>query len=270
MQSSSIIICMKVTILGAGEFGKILGNIAEGNGNEVKYYDPYKLPKVKLEEALEGAEAMIYAAPSSAADEILPKLPKEVPLICASKGFVSMRPFAEFTAFSALAGAGMAEDIVNNEPPYGDKFLFTASSELAEFLFTTDDTQIEYTPDTLVILLCGALKNMYAIACGMKILDYSVIMREWTETLELNGATDLIMYSCGFPDLVMSVAKESRNTKFGRMLVNVPEGAKVEPAGTVEGVTAINSLDKYPEFKIPESAEILRGVIAEVKDATKL
>ena len=260
---------MKLTIIGAGAFGKVLGDIAQYNGHEIKFYDPYKFPKITLADALESSEAIIFAAPSQAADEILPNLPTDLPLICASKGFLSAKPFKSFKNFSALAGAGMAEEIEAENPPYGDKFIFTASNELSELLFTTELIQIEYTKDTLGILLCGALKNIYAIACGLGQNDYYKIHDEWRNILRANGATDLTKMFCGMPDLLMSVAYGSRNAEYGRTLAAVPEHTKIEPVGTVEGVAIINSLEKYPEFKIPSTAEILKYAIERVQDATK-
>ncbi len=264
---------MNITILGAGDFGKVLGDIAEYNGHKVKFYDPYKFPKITLEEALQDSEVNIFAAPSSAANDILPKLPTDIPLICTSKGFVSKKPFEKFKDFSAFAGAGMADQIKAKNPPYGDKFIFTASSEISEYIFTTENIQIEYTDDTLGILICGALKNIYAIACGIYNFDRNLLQQihtEWRETLKLNGASDLTEFSCGMPDLLMSVAYNSRNTEYGRTLAEVPQKTTVEPVGTVEGVNIVNSLTSYPEFEIPATSKILKTTIKRIKDATKL
>lgn len=260
---------MKVTFLGAGAFGSILGKIVEENGNEVKFYDPIKFPKIKLDEAIKDAEAIVYVAPAAAAKRLLPKLPKDVPLICASKGFLSMKPFEEFKNFSALAGAGIADQIKMENPPYGDKFILTASSELSEHLFTTELIQIEYTKDTLGILLCGALKNVYAISCGLGEDDYRAIHAEWQSILKANGATDLTKFYCGMPDLLMCVTYGSRNVDFGRALKQHPDVSGLEIGSTVEGITVIESLKNYPEFKVPESAKIFNKTVERVRHATE-
>ena len=260
---------MQVTFLGAGAFGSVLGKIVEENGNEVKFYDPIKFPKVKLDEALKDVEAIVYVAPAAAAKRLLPKLPKDVPLICASKGFLSMKPFKDFKNFSALAGAGIADQIEMDNPPYGDKFIFTASSELSERLFTTELIQIEYTKDTLGILLCGALKNVYAIACGLGENDYYAIRDEWASILKANGATDLTKFYCGMPDLLMCVAYGSRNVDFGRCLKDNPGVSGLEIGSTVEGITVVDSLENYPEFKVPENAKIFKETVKKVKHAIK-
>ena len=71
---------MKVTFLGAGVYGKALGNLAESNGHEVKYYDPYKFPDIKLEDVAKARDLIIYAAPAGAVFELASELPDpEIP-----------------------------------------------------------------------------------------------------------------------------------------------------------------------------------------------
>ncbi|MBQ3306106.1 hypothetical protein IJH02_01570 [Candidatus Saccharibacteria bacterium] len=278
---------MKVTFLGAGAFGSVLGNITKENGNEVKFYDPIKFPKNKLEDAIKDAEVIVYVAPSAAAKRLLPKLPKDVPLICASKGFVSMKPFEEFEDFSALGGASFSEDLEKGYSPYDNEIVLTASSELSEQLFTTDYLQIEYFDDTYSILLCGALKNVYAIGAGMHTenrpagvnprmmtADDAVFMRavafEMPEVLEANGADpEAMMLSCGLRDFTLTATEGSRNYRFGKTLKENPGVSGLEIGSTVEGVAVIESLKDYPEFEIPESAEILKDIIEKVENAIK-
>ncbi|MBP3899674.1 glycerol-3-phosphate dehydrogenase, partial [Candidatus Saccharibacteria bacterium] len=42
---------MKITFLGAGVFGSALAKIAEENGHEIRFYDPYKYPDITLSDA---------------------------------------------------------------------------------------------------------------------------------------------------------------------------------------------------------------------------
>ena len=130
---------MKVTFLGAGLYGEALGRLAEVNDHEIKFYDPFRFLDVKLEEVVSEAEAIVYVAPAEAYKEILPGLPKDKPLILASKGFVSLEPFAEFSNFSALGGAAFAKDIMEAK----NQLRLTASSEISEQIFTTDLVTIE-------------------------------------------------------------------------------------------------------------------------------
>ena len=147
---------MKVSFLGAGLYGEALGKLAELNEHEVKYYDPYRFPDIKLKDVISEAEAIVYVAPAEAYQELLSELPAEIPLILASKGFVSMKPFARFKDFSALGGAAFAEDIMEMKPKNGLPIFLTASSPLAAEIFTTDFVTIEYADDTKGIVLLGS------------------------------------------------------------------------------------------------------------------
>ena len=260
---------MKITFLGAGVFGSALAKIAEENGHEVRFYDPYKYQNISLQDATNGSDLNIFTAPSSAAKDILPNLDKETPLICASKGFLSLNPFSDFKSFSALGGAGFASDIKATE-----KVTFTTSSETAETIFSTENTHLEFTKDTLGIMLCGALKNIFAIGAGlygetdspaapMSYLESAIT--EMQTILKANQADpETLRLSCGAADLVLSCTEKSRNFRFGRALKN--HTPLPEENATVEGLLVINSLESYPDFIIPESASLFKDIIKTIKE----
>ena len=273
---------MKITFLGAGVFGTALADIAKDNGHEIRFYDPYKYPDISLGDATHGSDLNIYTAPSSASDAILPDLDKDTPLICASKGFLSIKPFKDFKDFSALGGAGFANEIERAENasndasdannPTAKKITFTTSSTTAETIFSTENIHLEYADDTLGIILCGALKNVYAIGAGlygeadstsapMSYLESAIT--EMQAILSANNANpDTLRLSCGAADLVLSCTQDSRNFRYGASLKNhqSPESA------TVEGLSVINSLENYPEFVIPESCDLIKDIIKTVKE----
>ncbi len=262
---------MKVTFLGAGLFGEALGRLAEVNDHEIKFYDPFRFPDVKLEEVVSEAEVIVYVAPAEAYKEILPGLPKDKPLILASKGFVSLEPFAEFSNFSALGGAAFAEDIMEAK----NQLRLTASSEISEQIFTTDLVTIEYTEDTKGIVLCGALKNVYALGAGLFLENenpeqyFSEAYFEIQDILKANGADpETAALSCGVADLLLSSTPSGRNFCFGREIAEHP-GSKVEPVGTVEGLTVIKSFESFPDFVVPEGAELFYKIVSEAKRATE-
>ena len=264
---------MKITFLGAGVFGKELGRIVTENGHEVKFYDPYKIKDVTLESAITAeTEAIIYVAPASAADELLPKLPTNIPLICASKGFLSLTPFTKFKDFSALGGAAFADDLKNETPHFGDQIVLTASSHLSEFLFSTEAIKIEYTADTFGIVLCGALKNLYAIGAGLaytkdpEFLEKYLkkVFVEFEDILFENGANpDTTRLSCGLPDLLISSTADSRNFNFG---VAIGKKQPLESHQTIEGLTAFEHIN---EIVIPSTASTLKSIIRSIENATK-
>jgi len=287
---------MKVTFLGAGVYGKALGNLAESNGHEVKYYDPYKLPDVKLEDVAKDVDLLVYVAPGSAVESVVNAkngenfiISDETPLLCASKGIATPYPFRRLKNFTALNGAAFAEDIETDSPRIGDKILLTSSSEKAEELFTALKIGIEYFEDTRGIMLCGALKVLTSVYAGYENpggfvdlegtpesvkapeapratktrQDFLVeIQPEWEKWLEANNCSkDLIRYSCGFPDVLISTTPSSRNFVYGQKL----RLTGAAPEGTVEGVTIAKTLKNYPDLVIPEDsvlAEFAKKLIA--------
>ena len=83
--------------------------------------------------------------------------------------------------------------------------------------------------DTLGIILCGALKNVYAIGAGlygesdssaasMPYLESAI--SEMQQILKANRADpETLRLSCGAADLVLSCAEGSRNFRFGFVLL---------------------------------------------------
>lgn len=277
---------MKITFLGAGAYGKALAHIAQYNGHEIQFYDPYKFPENTLEGVVKPAEIIVFVAPTNTAEDLLPKLPEDTPLICASKGFLSLKPFEKFKNFSALGGAAFAEDLEHKSSRDGSELTLTTSSELSEKIFSTEYLRIEYTPDTFGILLCGALKNIYAIGAGIHTKnrpadlnprittseDFKYIRPASLEIcaiLSANGVDpEIFQLSCGLRDFSITATEASRNYRFGQEIKNHPEGTKLETVDTVEGVDIIKHLDNYPDFKIPKDAKIIREIIKKVKNAT--
>ena len=101
---------MKIAILGAGAFGTALGGVLAEKGCDVDYYDAL-LERERLTDTVAGTTAIVLCVPSTTAPHILPHLPKNVPLIVATKGFLTEEIFIEFEDWMVLSGPGYAEDI---------------------------------------------------------------------------------------------------------------------------------------------------------------
>ena len=76
---------MKIAILGAGAFGTALGGILASNGYDIDYYDS-RLEREKLSDTLSGTMAVVLCVPSKVAPYLIPYIPREKPLIVATKG----------------------------------------------------------------------------------------------------------------------------------------------------------------------------------------
>jgi len=249
---------MKVAILGAGAFGTALGGILAEKGYDVDYYDS-KVEKERLSDVLAGAKMIVLAVPSKSVPYVLPHLPKKNPLIVATKGILSEEVFKDFKDVMVLSGPGFADDIKAHK-----KTKLTMTDNRVEEMFKTDYMEFDYTDDRNGVLMCGALKNVYAILAGLLGLRagtalHKTYLKETAEEMRLvlgaNGARErTVDLVCGVGDLKITCAEPSRNFEFGQKL---RENKHYQPEKTVEGVSALKRI-KRGEIKVPEGAEKLK------------
>lgn len=252
---------MKIAILGAGAFGTALGGILAEKGWDIDYYDS-KLERERLSSVTAGAKYIVLAVPSNAVGYLVPHLPADIPLIVATKGVLLDDTFSRIRDVMVLSGPGFADDIKAHKP-----VTFTVTDARVKELFATDYVRCEMTQDNRGVLMCGALKNVYAIEAGMRKLQRgSAPWREYIEkaagemkaVLSVNGANpETVELSCGRGDLELTCGLPSRNYEYGLRLA---EDAGVAPDKTVEGISTLARL-RRGEIKIPADAEILRGLI---------
>ena len=252
---------MKIAVLGAGAFGTALGGILIDKGYEVDYYDP-KLEGKELGEVLNGAKTMVLAVPSQFLPGFLPLLVKDKPLIVATKGILTDKIFAEFEDWMVLSGPGFADDIKAKKLTQ-----LTATSPRVIELFETDYLHFDSTNDKTGVLMCGALKNVYAIMAG--ILDLkpgtleheeflSNVAKEMAEILKANSADPkTVQLACGVGDLRLTCYFPSRNYEFGQKLRENPNSI---PEKTVEGLSALRKIVQG-EILIPQNVPILEEII---------
>ena len=252
---------MKIAILGAGAFGTALGGVLAENGHEVSYYDP-AIRNSSLLEALRGSEYIVLCVPSMAIQDILLSLPKDRPLIVATKGILSPRIFEDYKDYMVLSGPGFAKDIKEHK-----NTKLTATDRRIIDLFKTDYLDFDYTDDKKGVLMCGALKNVYAILAGMEKISPNTdeqlkflteVSGEMKALLLANGARpETVDLECGIGDLRITCAPPSRNFEFGVRLRKKPN---YKPEKTVEGVSALKRI-KNGELIIPNSAVKLKELL---------
>lgn len=252
---------MKIAILGAGAFGTALGGILAEKGYDIDYYDSRNSGDT-LASTLADSKAIVLAVPSKAAPYVLPKLPKNVPLIVATKGILSSDMFDDFKDYMILSGPGFADDIKAQK-----KTILTATDDRIVDMFGTGYLSFDRTDDKRGVLMCGALKNVYAVMAGLLNLkegtsEHSKYLKdvasEMKRILNENGAScDTVDLVCGKGDLKITCNYPSRNYEFGQILRKNP---KAEPEKTVEGISALKRI-KRGEIKVPEGAIILKDLI---------
>lgn len=262
---------MKIAILGAGAFGSALGGVMVENGHDVYYYDPPK-GYDDLDGIIDATECTVLSVPAAFASELLDALPKDKPLIVATKGFLTDELFSKFDDFMVVSGPGFADDIKAKKPTS-----FTITDERIKDLLGADYVKFDLTADKLGVLMCGALKNVYALLAGYLNLERE--SKKWkqfiTETseemqalLKANGAkTETVKLVCGIGDLKLTCGLPSRNYEFGQIL---SQDADAKPDKTVEGLTTLK-LIKDSKIEIPDTAvklkELLGIVYRKEKDA---
>lgn len=255
----------KIAILGAGAYGTALGGVLAENGYDIDYYDPLK-ERERLKDVVNDASAVVLCTPSRVAEKLLPHLPKDKFLIVATKGFLTEKPFRDFKDWAVLAGAGFANDI-----KAGKETVLTATDERVQQMFKTDYLSVELTADRKGVLICGALKNVYAIFGGigqvadnpLSLMAYvNDVTKEMQRILKANHAKAKTAFlSCGARDLALTCSHNSRNYEFGAHLINDPRQV---PDETVEGVETLNRLQRG-EIKLPNNLVPL-GFMMRVKD----
>ena len=255
---------MKIAILGAGVFGTALGGILADNGHNVAYYDKY-IEGADIHKVIEGAEYVVLCVPSAVVQDVLPDIPREKPLVVATKGILLDDVFGEFADYMVLSGPGFAADIKSHQSTK-----LTATDERVVELFVAPYMQYDITSDKRGVLMCGALKNVYALWAGYQDLrpgtpeyeEYiATAAREMKELLSANdaqpGTVDL---ACGVGDLRLTCDSPSRNYQYGQALRNTPD---MKPETTVEGLTTLMRI-KSGEIVVPDSAEILKHIMQEI------
>lgn len=256
---------MKIAILGAGAFGTALGGILAEKGYDIDYYDK-EVENEHLEDVMAKAKYIILCIPSKVVPYMLPHLPKDKSLIVATKGILSDQVFADFRDYMVLSGPGFADDIKAHR-----QTKLTATDERVREMFVTPYLELDYTDDKKGVLMCGALKNVYALQAGLLGLEretedwkdfINAVAREMESILAINGAKpETVKLACGIGDLKLTCGLPSRNYEYGNILKDNP---KYKPDKTVEGLSALDRI-RRGEIKVPKDATIL----AELMDAIK-
>ncbi len=245
---------MNITIFGAGAFGTALGKVLSDNHHEITYYDVKY--DTTLTQAIDSAEVLVFAVPTPNLPELLSKLPensRQLPSIITNKGLFSLEPLAPLKHCYILSGPAFASNLKAAE-----KVTLTATNPLVSQILANDYLSIELSQDALGVLLCGTLKNIYAIGAGLftnNIEDISSYLNEALQEtklyLENSGADPATAdLSCGIGDLTLTAtSSESRNLQCGKLLRQGETLDNIKTKlGTIEGISALEHADRgqYP------------------------
>ena len=285
---------MKICVLGCGAYGSALAKVLCENKNEVVCWSRFekevkelnetrmapKLPGIKLpleieftsdlEKACDGASFILIAVPTAFAGDVLKRARKYIedkPICIASKGieqenhlFVSeiVENIVGTDNIAVFSGPSFAIDVANGSPV--GLTLACQRKETTDMIvtaFSNRHFKLRVTGDIIGAEICGAIKNVIAIAAGilsgMKLPESTQAMfitesiHDMKELIKGLGADgDTILSFAGFGDLLLTcTSPKSRNYSFGYL---IGSGASKEEINdyisktTIEGLYTLKSI----------------------------
>lgn len=314
---------MKVTILGSGAYGLALGVVLNKNKHDVTLWTPFVKEAKTLSEAKESpvlkgtklpdnlkyttnleivksADLIIIAVPTAFLNETSKKLKKyynNEPICIATKGIEQgscrfvydiIKENLKTDKISVLSGPSFAIDIVNE----GTVGLALASQdketiEIVTKALSNNHFKLRKTHDIIGVEICGAIKNVIAIASGMiagmnqtestKAMFLTESLHDIKSLIKgLGSDGDTVLTYAGFGDLLLTATSEkSRNYTLGYMIGNNAPKEEIEKYiknTTIEGLytlKAIKELVKDKDVDMP-IINLIEEIIYEGKKPKEL
>lgn len=261
---------MRIAVIGAGSWGTAVSWVLSGKGHDVALWsrepeiaeginenkrNPLYLPEVDLsagvfaspdmEPVLRGAEAVVMVTPSvgvrETATNMQPFLGSDTPVVILSKGVeggsnmlmteVLADVFGNKNRIAGLSGPNHAEEVSKGVPSATVVAAYDPKvGELFQDAFMTPFFRVYTNPDVVGVELCGASKNVVAIAAGIcDGLGYgdntkaTLMTRGLAEMTRLGAALGAnpmtFMGLAGMGDLIVTcTSRHSRNRGLGELL----------------------------------------------------
>lgn len=291
----------KVAILGTGAYGIALSIMFYQNKNQIVMWTKFKeekdmlekerihkkaLPSIvipkpieftsNLEKAITGASVIVLAIPAAFIENTINEMKpfyQNQHIIIATKGFDAEGNFMHEVVskyistphIGILSGPTFAVDMAKCAP--SALTLATLEDETWNICKETLENKylkLQRSTDKLGTELCGAIKNVMAIASGiLEGMNYPISTKAMfvTEaaltisslTLTLGGEQNSIISFAGFGDLLLTcMSDKSRNFTLGKMIGEKRSKAEIQTYienTTIEGLHTIGSLKKLFERK---------------------
>ena len=320
---------INIGVLGAGTWGVALARMLSNSGHGVTVWSAIddeidvlsktrihpNMPDVELPQgieytkdiksACEGKELILFAVPSpfvrATAKKAAPHVSSSQIIVDVAKGIEedTLYTMSEIIAEElanpdvkvvALSGPTHAEEVVKDLPTT----IVSASRDIkaAEFVqgvFNNDCMRVYTNDDVLGVELCGALKNVIALACGIAMglgcgdnARAAIMTRGIVEISRLGLAMGCRLETfaglAGIGDLIVTAtSRHSRNFRCGRLIgEGVPTDEAVRRVEmVVEGLNALPAaiaLSKKYNVQMPiiEAVDAVVSGKIEVSDVVKL
>lgn len=314
---------MKVAIIGSGAYGSALGKMFLKNTSNVVMWTAFEdeaeelrrgickklegeiLPRfmveTSLEKAVTGASLIVIALPAFCVEDVFKKfyhlINSNQHILIATKGIENesclfikdiILKYLNTDKLAVISGPSFAIDIVRDAPV--GLSLASHNEEtikLVKTLLEGDTFKLRETDDIIGIEICGAIKNVIAIAAGIiSGMGYPESTQAMfiTESLHdiknliksFGGSKDSILSFAGFGDLLLTAtSKKSRNFNFGFLLgsgsLNM-SASEYEKKTTVEGLNTLRSMRKLLSERKEEMPiiDLIHEIIYEGKEPEAL
>jgi glycerol-3-phosphate dehydrogenase (NAD(P)+) len=268
---------VRVVVVGAGAWGTAFASVLRARDHDVFVSGRATLDDAPYDEA----DLVVLAVPSHAFREVLSHVSGKAPILSLVKGLdpesgerlstlVLDRPVA------VLSGPNMAEEVAEGLPSIA--VIASADHALAATLqeaITSPVFRVYVQPDLIGVELCGAAKNVIALAAGgvdgLGLGDNAkaaLITRGLVEMARLGEAcgaeSETFSGLAGMGDLMVTCFHPTgRNRRAGEMIARgaTPDEAKAAIGQVVEGLTtapALRDLSRRVGVELP----ITEGVCA--------
>lgn len=311
---------MKISILGTGAYGMALASIfyynrckikmwtnsedekklllESGKSNKIDYVIPKDITiSTDLREVIFDANIIVIAIPTAFVEDISREIKtcfkKEQVIVIASKGIEQnscmflydiVRNNIKTSNIAIISGGTFATDIVKKVPI--GLSLATRSDYTKNLIIKAmenDYVKLRYTRDIIGTEICGAIKNVIAIAAGMiDGMGYpdSTSAMFITESLHdiknlikaLGGSKTTILSFAGFGDLLLTCTSDkSRNYTLGKIIGENRSREEIDDymkSTTIEGLYTLKSIKKLLKnrrIKMP-IIDLIYNIIINEKD----
>jgi len=256
---------MKVSILGDGVWGTALGVLLAANGHKVSFWNK--------KEQINPLDIVVVAIPTQTIRGAIKNFGnnlRKTTIVNCSKGIekgthklpsqVLKELLGTEVDYYTLIGPSFAHEVNRKMPTLVNIGGSNGKTEEICGLFETDYFRVRPTKSVEALELAGALKNVYAIACGIADgLDFEINTRAklitiaYEEFLKLATSFNYQIDDDARPgilgDLVLTCnSSESRNFSFGRNLVKYPVRESMRRVNsTIEGYNTAFSIQHFSE-----------------------
>ena len=263
-----------ITIIGEGVWGTALSTLFKQNKKEFIFWDK--------QSKIDGSSIVLMTLPTQAIRVVLEANKenlKEAVIINASKGIeletlklpfqITREVLGEKVKYFSLIGPSFASGLQKKTPTVVNLGCFLQDQILNEEIkafFQTDYFRVRISASVEALELSGALKNVYAIACGIvEGLNFSANTRANLISLaymeisklcqKLNYKIDEDALESVLGDLILTCSSsESRNFRFGKLVTEVSISEALQQINsTVEGC---DSAFAIPEFSQRNNIEL--------------